>query len=104
MRSNFDVETIWTSQKQMVEIFNVTPQNIAIHLKNIFNTRELDKKASCKESLQVQKEGAREVKRKIQDMDADHVARVVQPTLKTVRCCVKLIIKQREIDNNLLVF
>jgi len=53
-------ETIWATQKEMSQIFGVTPQNITIHLKNIFATGELVEKATCKESLQVQTEGSRQ--------------------------------------------
>jgi hypothetical protein len=36
-----DKETIWTTQKGMSEIFDTTQQNVAEHLKNIFNSGEL---------------------------------------------------------------
>lgn len=42
-----------------------TPQNITQHLKNIYKERELDASATCKDFLQVQKEGEREVGRNI---------------------------------------
>ena len=29
-------ETVWLSQKQMARLFQTTPQNINMHLKNIF--------------------------------------------------------------------
>lgn len=48
----------------MAALFQTTPQNITIHLKNIFKESELEEKATCKDFLQVQKEGGREVKRK----------------------------------------
>lgn len=59
----FQDETLWLTQKKMAELFETTPQNITLHLKNIYNEQELDKNATCKEFLQVQKEGLREVKR-----------------------------------------
>ena len=57
-------ETIWLSQKSMGIVFDTTPQNITIHLKNIFESGELVEEATCKEYLQVQIEGEREVSRK----------------------------------------
>jgi len=57
-------ETVWLSQKLMAELFQTTPQNITIHLKNIFNEGELDEMATCKDFLQVQIEGNRQVERK----------------------------------------
>jgi len=57
-------ETVWLTQKLMAELFQVKPQNITMHLKNIYEEGELDEKATCKDYLQVQKEGNREVTRK----------------------------------------
>ncbi|MDP3930376.1 MAG: cell filamentation protein Fic, partial [Bacteroidota bacterium] len=56
-------ETIWLTQKAMGILFDTTPQNITIHLKNIFESGELDLGSTCKDYLQVQKEGNREVSR-----------------------------------------
>ncbi|MBQ6931396.1 MAG: virulence RhuM family protein [Clostridia bacterium] len=36
-------ETIWLTQKAMSELFDCTPDNIGLHLKNIFASGELDK-------------------------------------------------------------
>ncbi len=59
----FQDETLWLTQKKIAELFETTPQNITLHLKNIYNEQEQDENATCKEFLQVQKEGSREVKR-----------------------------------------
>ena len=56
-------ETVWLTQAAMAELFQTTPQNITIHLKEIFAEGELSESGTCKENLQVQKEGAREVNR-----------------------------------------
>lgn len=56
-------ETVWLTQKLMAELFQTTPQNITIHLKNIFEEGELDEISTCKDFLQVQKEGTRQVER-----------------------------------------
>ena len=60
----FDKETVWLTQKQMSELFQTTPQNITIHLKNIFEEGELNEKSTCKDFLQVQMEGKRKISRK----------------------------------------
>ncbi len=57
-------ETVWLTQKLMAELFQVKPQNITMHLKNIYQEGELAEKATCKDFLQVQLEGGREVGRK----------------------------------------
>lgn len=56
-------ETIWLTQKLMAELFQTTPQNITIHLRNSLNEAELDETATCKNFLQVQNEGNRQVER-----------------------------------------
>lgn len=65
-------ETIWLNQKGMAELFAVTPQNITLHLKAIYNEGELVQDATCKEILQVQIEGGRQVRRttKYYNLDA----------------------------------
>ena len=60
----FENETLWLTQKRIAELFETTPQNITLHFKNIFKEGELDEVSTCKEFLQVQKEGTREVQRK----------------------------------------
>lgn len=65
-------ETVWLTQKLMAELFQTTPQNITIHLKNIFDEGELSEMATCKDFLQVQQEGNRFVERnqKFYNLDA----------------------------------
>ncbi|MCB0739138.1 MAG: FG-GAP repeat protein, partial [Bacteroidetes bacterium] len=53
-------ETIWLTQKAMGLLFGTTPQNITIHIKNIFESGELEEVATCKDFLQVQTEGDNE--------------------------------------------
>lgn len=65
-------ETLWATQAQMADLFDVTPQNITVHLRKIFQEGELEEERTCKEYLQVQKEGGREVtrKKKVYNLDA----------------------------------
>ena len=56
-------KTVWLTQAAMAELFQTTPQNITIHLKETYAEGELSESATCKENLQVQKEGVREVNR-----------------------------------------
>lgn len=65
-------ETVWLTQKLMAELFQTTPQNITIHLKNIFEEGELQENATCKDFLQVRQEGNRIVERtqKFYNLDA----------------------------------
>ena len=59
----FEADTIWMTQRSMAELYQVTPQNITLHIKNIYEDGELDEGTTCKNYLQVQMEGGREVKR-----------------------------------------
>lgn len=52
-------DSFWATQGQMAAIFGVTPQNVSIHLKNIFREGELDEAAVCKESLHTGRDGKR---------------------------------------------
>jgi hypothetical protein len=56
-------ESVWLTQAAMAELFQSTPQNITVHLKNIYDEGELSESATCKDYLQVQKEGSRLVER-----------------------------------------
>lgn len=55
--------TVWLTQAQIAELFLTTPQNVTTHIRNIFKENELEKSATCKEFLQVQQEGSRQVSR-----------------------------------------
>jgi len=57
--------TVWLTQMEMAELFHATKQSISLHLKNIFEDGELDPSATVKESLTVQSEGGRQVRRAI---------------------------------------
>ena len=44
-------ETLWLSQKGMSKVFDCSTDNISLHLKHIFEEKELDKKNSYREML-----------------------------------------------------
>lgn len=69
-------ENVWLTQKMMAELFETTPQNITIHLKNIFEEAELQEDSTCKEFLQVQQEGSRQVERKQKFYNLDAIISV----------------------------
>lgn len=64
-------ETVWLTQAQMAELFQTTPQNITLHLKNVYKEGELEESRTCKEYLQVRQEGTRSVQRKVKHYDLD---------------------------------
>ena len=69
-------ETVWSSQKQMSELFGCSVDNIALHLKNIYNSNELDMNSTSEDFSVVQKEGKREIKRKIKHYNLDAIISV----------------------------
>jgi hypothetical protein len=79
-RTKIDVrmedETVWLSQAQMALLFQTTPQNITLHLRNIYAEGELTQRATCKDYLQVQSEGGREVSRKTKFYNLDAILAV----------------------------
>ncbi len=70
---SIDEETLWLSQKQLGVLFDVTKQNISLHINNIFTENELEKSSTVKFFFTVQKEGNREVKREVEHYNLDMI-------------------------------
>jgi hypothetical protein len=58
-------ESAWLTQAAMAELFQTSPQNITLHIRHIYKDGELVEGATCKDYLQVQKEGTRGVRRRL---------------------------------------
>lgn len=71
-----DKETVWLTQKQMGELFGTTPENVLMHLKNIFKDKELAEQATAKDFLAVQTEGKRRVQRNLRHYNLDAILSV----------------------------
>ena len=69
----FEEDTIWMTQRSMAELYQVTPQNITLHIKHIYQDGELDPAATCKQYLQVQTEGTRKIQRDTKFYNLDMV-------------------------------
>jgi hypothetical protein len=65
IQCRFENETLWLTQAQIAEIFETTAQNVTLHLKSIFAEGELIEEATCKDYLQVRREGDRAVSRSL---------------------------------------
>ena len=61
----FAEENIWLTQKKMAELFSCSSDNISLHLKNLYSEKEVDESATAEDFSVVQKEGGREVERKV---------------------------------------
>ena len=69
-------ETIWLTQKQIVELFDSSKANISEHIKAIFDSHELDRGSTVRKFRTVQKEGNREVSRDLEHYNLDVIISV----------------------------
>lgn len=67
--------TVWLTQKQLSLLFNVSTDNIGLHIKNIFAENELDDSTTEKSSV-VQKEGNRNIRRNVSLYNLDMIIAV----------------------------
>jgi hypothetical protein len=68
--------SVWLTQAQMADLFQSTPQNITLHLKAIYQEKELLLEATCKDYLQVRAEGGRSVQRRLKFYSLDAILAV----------------------------
>ena len=69
-------QTVWLSQREMAELFDVTTDNVGLHLKNIYEDGELSREATAEESSVVQTEGTRQVQRAVTLYNLDAILAV----------------------------
>ena len=69
-------DTIWMSQNELAKLFDTTKNNISSHMKNIFESGELEESSTVKNFLTVQKEGTRNVKRMVTHYNFDAIIAV----------------------------
>lgn len=72
----FQNETVWLTQSLMADLFATTPENVLMHLKNIYAEGELDQNATTKDFLVVRQEGERQVKRSLKHYNLDAIISV----------------------------
>jgi len=68
-----EADTIWLTQTQIVSLFESSKANISEHIKNIYKTGELSKKATVRKFRTVQKEGGRNVTRELTHYNLDMI-------------------------------
>jgi len=71
-----DRETVWLTQRQMSELFETTPENVLMHLKNVYADGELEEPATTKDFLAVRVEGKRQVRRQLKHYNLDAIISV----------------------------
>ncbi len=69
-------ESLWLSQLQLAQLFNTSTDNISLHLKNIYQSGELDENATTEDYSVVRQEGKRQVKRKLKHYNLDAIISV----------------------------
>ena len=73
LKVSLESETVWLTQKQIAELFNVESHNITYHIQNIYKQKELDKNPTTQKIRVVQKEGKREVERDVDHYNLDMI-------------------------------
>lgn len=76
LKVSIDNETIWLTQKQIAEVFDVNVPAISKHIKNIYKDNELDEFSTVSKMEIVQKEGTREVARIVDHYSLDIILAV----------------------------
>ncbi len=71
-----DQDTLWLNLLQMAELFERDKSVISRHLKNIFESGELDKNATVAKNATVQAEGNRSITREIEYFNLDTIISV----------------------------
>ena len=69
-------ETVWLSQRQMAELFDVDVRTISEHLSNVFSSGELEKEATIRKFRIVRHEGTRNVTRSVEHYNLDAIISV----------------------------
>jgi hypothetical protein len=62
-------ETVWLSQREMAQLFDVSTDNVGLHLKNVFADRELDASSVTEESSVTASDG-KNYQTKLYNLDA----------------------------------
>ncbi|MFZ4401839.1 MAG: RhuM family protein [Bacteroidales bacterium] len=69
-------QTVWLNQYQLESLFNTDRTSLNRHISNIYKSEELEESSTCAKITQVQKEGKREIKRKIKFYNLDIIIAV----------------------------
>ena len=76
IRVRLEKETIWLALNEIATLFDTDKSGISRHIKNIYENKELNKKATVAKIATVQKEGSRGIKRNIEYYNLDIILSV----------------------------
>ena len=69
-------ETVWLTQQLIADLFQTTIPNISMHIRNIYEERELQPEGTIKKFLTVRREGRRDVRRELDFYNLDMIISV----------------------------
>ena len=72
----FEDETLWLTQQLIAELFQTSIPNISMHIKSIYEDKELEAGATLKNFLTVRQEGSRQVNRNLEYYNLDMIIAV----------------------------
>ena len=67
---------LWLTQRKIGGVFGTTPENIQMHLRNVYSVEELAEAATTKDFLVVRQEGRRDVRRRLKHYNLDAIISV----------------------------
>lgn len=73
LKADTEHETVWLTQQQVAELFDVQKAAISKHVKNIFESKELERKSTVSKMETVQNESGRSIKRALEYYNLDLV-------------------------------
>ena len=71
-------EAVWLTQRQVATFFETSPENVLMHLKNVYGEGELVETGTTKDFLAVRTEGKRRVQLKLKYFNLDAMPRASQ--------------------------
>ena len=72
----FEGEDVWLNVEQMMELFDVSQQDVSYHINQIYVENEQDPKRTHKKFLLVRQEGTRNVRRNMSHYNLDMIIAV----------------------------
>ncbi len=72
----YESETFWLNQKKIADLFGVEVPTISYHLKEVYDSGELNREATVRRIQRVQREGNRDVAREIEFYNLDAIISV----------------------------
>jgi len=76
IEARYEDDTVWLSQKLMAELFAVDVRTVSEHLKNVYDSQELQREATIRKFRTVQVEGERQVARNVDFYNLDAIISV----------------------------